>query len=276
MNRALLFLLAGGLLFVESLATEPIPVAEEVPNEIEPTPQPEDIGSLGASAGLTAEEFAEVVYEVRIRGYETRTGQAAFYGGTAVAIRGANRFLTAAHIVDGLRPGYQVDIRFPDGWRNNVPFRVIASDKFGADLAEILTEKPMGHGLEMQSPDHLQDAQVFGRLSGLHRGVVADTAGSVSLAADSVGIRSGDSGGPVVQDGRLVGILSGFRSSYSNVPADSRVVRFTPVAGKFEAAQQSPKPQQVQADCPGGVCPVPQARVMQQPRRQPLLGRLFR
>lgn len=164
-----------------------------------------------------AAEFPRVV-AVRVSGQERRGDDVVRVssGGSAVAV-GGGRYVTASHIVEGLR-NYKVEVDIDGTWTRG---RIATVDDRDAAVVTCGDEAGDAH-IRLGEPQYGQRVTVVGLKSGIpQRGTVSDTR-TVSLDVDSAGIQQGDSGGGIfADDGALIGIIS------ARNPSEPRVVYFT-------------------------------------------------
>lgn len=161
-------------------------------------------------------DWQQYVYPVRARGYDGRS-QATAPECSAVSI-GQGRFVTAAHLVHGLRSGYVVEVKVSGEWRA-AQFRNVGNE----DLALLTVAGVNVPGAQTRRPEYRESVDIFGLRSGmLQQGTILPATSLVSLETTAAGVRQGDSGGGVFGcDGSLVGIIRG------HAPEDQRVVYFT-------------------------------------------------
>ena len=174
--------------------------------------------SLAFVSGSTfAAEFPRIV-AVRVSGQERRGDETVQVtsGGSAVSV-GGGRFVTASHIVEGMR-NYKVEVDIDGTWTRG---RIATVDDRDAAVVTCGDEAGDAH-VRLGEPQYGQRVTVVGLKSGVpQRGTVSDTR-TVSLDVDSAGIQQGDSGGGIfADDGALIGIIS------ARNPNEPRVVYFT-------------------------------------------------
>jgi hypothetical protein len=164
-----------------------------------------------------AAEFPRVV-AVRVSGQERRGDDVVQVssGGSAVSV-GGGRYVTASHIVEGMR-NYKVEVDIDGTWTRG---RIATVDDRDAAVVTCDDEAGDAH-IRLGEPQYGQRVTVVGLKSGIpQRGTVSDTR-TVSLDVDSSGIQQGDSGGGIfADDGALIGIIS------ARNPNEPRVVYFT-------------------------------------------------
>lgn len=188
--------------------------------------------------------------------------------GTAVSVRPDTLF-TAHHVIEGYSTAWvAVDRKWVQA--TVTPLANAGPLRDGAMLTIAKGSLP---AIQVREPEYDEPVTVFGmrtkqRMKG--RVVRVDL---VSLNKDEPGVDAGDSGGPVIgDDGCLIGIIKGHADKEEQIggKADRRVVYFVPAeifpkdmpnAVAKASPSNSPAPQ----NCPGGVCPQPQA-IQQQPQ----------
>lgn len=281
------FLLLVAVIATLNALSAPSPARPDVRDQAEPSPvlgatAPHDVESpafpvsADGPAGAVSEPFSRLqqygdeptLVPVRVRGYDARTGQAVFAEGTAVEVS-PGQFQTVAHIRDGLRSGYVVEVNLDGDWQ-----RVHFVPNTGADFATLTLAGISSvdtNGIQNRPPRYLETVRVKGLKSNCWQvGTVSNLDPlTVSLAETEPGIEQGDSGGAVLgDDGALLGVIHG-RS-----PNEHRIVYWTAAAGTLpssvaQPAQTGAEPVQAQSNCVGGQC-------YQQPQRFLFRGRLFR
>lgn len=156
-----------------------------------------------AKPAPSAPDYGCFVYPVRFRGYEN--GQAKFYTGSAVSI-GSGRFLTTAHGVDGLAPGYVVEFQIGENWHKATSVRVERK----ADILEAGIDRTDVAGVPVRRQEFGEPVTLYG-LTGRKAMKGRAYSDLVGLEPDEPGVHSGDSGGGVFgNDGALVGLVSGY------------------------------------------------------------------
>jgi hypothetical protein len=164
-----------------------------------------------------AAEFPRVV-AVRVSGEERRGDEVVKVtsGGSAVSV-GGGRFVTASHLVEGMR-NFKIEVDIDGTWTRG---RIATVDDRDAAVVTCGDEAGDAH-ISLGEPRYGQRVTVVGLKSGMaQRGTVSDTR-TVSLDVDSSGIQQGDSGGGIfADDGALIGIIS------ARNPNEPRVVYFT-------------------------------------------------
>lgn len=172
---------------------------------------------LAISGHIFAGEFPRIV-AVRVSGQERRGDKLVQVsaGGSAVEV-GSGRYVTASHIVEGLR-SFAVELEINGKWMRG---RISTVDDRDAAVVTCDDESG-GSPVPLAEPQYGQRVTVVGFKTGApQRGTVSDTR-TVSLDLECAGIQQGDSGGGIfTDDGALVGIIS------ARNPNEPRVVYFT-------------------------------------------------
>jgi hypothetical protein len=188
--------------------------------------------------------------------------------GTAVSVR-PDTLYTANHVVDGYSTAW---IAVNRQWVQATvkPLANVGPLRDGALLTIAKGDLP---SLQVREPEYDEPVTVFGmRTQRKMKGRVVRV-DLVSLNKDEPGVDAGDSGGPIVgDDGCLIGIIKGHanKDDQINAKVDRRVVYFVPAEifpkdAPNAVAKAQPSNSPAPQNCPGGVCPQPQA-MQQQPQ----------
>lgn len=222
-----------------------------------------------ASQAPAAKDYGCDTYRIRARGWNKNTGLADFPSGSCVSV-GKGRFASAAHIVERLKPGYEVDVQIGEVW-HPAHFWVSAFH----DFAFAQTDQYDTPSVEMRQPKYGERVTLYGLTTCEPQGGIYYF-GTIGMDENSKGVDFGDSGGGVFgEDGALVGIVTGFVGTDHRDVIPTAVPKvipeMKPPARKAEtpkaAAPIVAKPQPLpQPFCPGGVCPRPMQYQPQQRR----------
>lgn len=192
------------------------------------------------------------VYRVRL------TAPSGIANGSAVAVR-SNVLHTAKHLADGLN-GFRAEVEIDGQWRQ------ATWNPAQGDVATLAVNGEPLNPVEVKIPTYGQRVTVYGLRTKSSAVGTYIGAGMVALDACEPHVDSGDSGGGVFSEsGDLLGTISGYMTASNQVtlmtPIEKRAEPNkapTPVeTPKAPIAISAPK---LQSGCPGGVCPVPQAR----------------
>jgi hypothetical protein len=219
-----------------------------------------------ASQAPAVRDYTCDTYPIRARGYRIDNGAAAFPSGSCVSV-GGGQFFTCAHIADGLRPGYVVEIQVEGEWHKTTQYQA----NIKADVAKAVIAKDVP-GVKVRPVEFGEAVTIYGLTTCEPQSGVYVGDGHVGLERSCKGVDFGDSGGGVYgEDGSLVGLISGF--------GDDRRSVFVSVIDTVEPVQaEAPQPVPTPApksSCPGGVCPKPYVSQPSYPLHRPR-GRFFR
>jgi hypothetical protein len=170
------------------------------------------------------------------------------FGGTAVA-DSENTFRTVAHLTEGLRGAFRVDVEIGDKWKGCSYQSTPGVDHAVATLP--------GHGVtpvKTRQPQYMETVWVYGMRTQVMKKGIYTSHGVASLDKWVHRIDQGDSGGGVFSSsGELLGTLRGYQDRVENAAT------FTEIGEEAAKVAAVPaKPAAPPQNCPNGQCPLQQ------------------
>lgn len=178
----------------------------------------------------------------------TRKAEKVTFGGSAVA-DGENTFRTVAHLTEGLRGAFRVEVEIDGKWK-----ACSYQSSVGVDHAVATLPKHGVPAVKTRQPQYLETVWVYGMRTQVMKKGLYTSHGVASLDKWIHRVDQGDSGGGVFSSsGELLGTLRGYQDRVESAAT------FTEVGEEAAKVAAVPaKPAAPPQNCPDGKCPLQQ------------------